>query len=144
MELVLLTPVLALLTLFVLWAGRGGRAALITDLAAEEAATAAAVCCDDGPAGEMAREAVVEDLLLSRPGLDLLCVAGVRPDAGSTDGFVREHWLPLQQPDAQTGGMGVLYVQFVCETDGAVAPLRGLFTTVTFRGHAVEVLTHAP
>ena len=47
LELVLLVPVLVLLTVFVLWAGRGGRAALTADLAAEEAATAAALCCEE-------------------------------------------------------------------------------------------------
>ena len=42
-----MVPVLMLLVIFVLWAGRGGRAGLITDLAAGEAATVAALYSDD-------------------------------------------------------------------------------------------------
>ena len=38
------------------------------------------------------------------------------------------------------GGVGVLGVQVECETDGAVAPLRGLFPEVTFEGRASEVV----
>ena len=59
MELVLLVPVLVLVTVFVLWAGRGGRAALTADLAAEEAVTAAALCCEEGTGGASGREALV-------------------------------------------------------------------------------------
>ena len=40
--------------------------------------------------------------------------------------------------------MGVLGVQFLCESDGAVAPLRGLFPTVTFHGQAAEVVQREP
>ena len=46
LELVLVLPVLMLLVVFVLWAGRGGRAGLVTDLAAGEAATVAALYSD--------------------------------------------------------------------------------------------------
>ena len=35
--------------------------------------------------------------------------------------------------------MGLFGVGFVCETDGAVAPLRGVFPTVEFRGRGSEV-----
>ncbi|MYL03308.1 MAG: hypothetical protein F4011_03885, partial [Acidimicrobiaceae bacterium] len=86
LELVLLTPVLVLLTLFVLWAGRGGRVALTADLAAEEAATAAAVCCEEGPGGNLDREALVQDMLETRPGLGFLCVGGLHPGAPPDDG----------------------------------------------------------
>ncbi len=146
LELVLLIPVLMLLTLFVLWAGRGGRAALTADLAAEEAATAAALCCDEDDAGAADRETVAEDVLESRPGLEFLCVGGLRPnaedDAEDDDeplGFVREEWLEFE-PGRTTGGVGILGVQFMCESDGAVAPLRGLFPTVTFHGQASEIV----
>ncbi len=67
LELVLLVPVLVLLTLFVLWAGRGGRAGLTADLAAEEAATAAALCCEEGQAFESDRDALVAEIFW-RPG----------------------------------------------------------------------------
>ena len=137
LELVLLVPVLVLMTVFVLWAGRGGRAALTADLAAEEAATAAALCCEEGPGGATEREALVEDMLEARPGLGFLCIGGPRPDAGDgSDGFLSENWLEFE-PGRDTGGVGVLGVQFLCESDGAVAPLRGLFPTVTFHGQAV-------
>ena len=149
LEVVLLVPVLVLLTLFVLWAGRGGRAGLTADLAAEEAATAAAVCCEEGEGGADDREAVVEDVLESRPGLEYLCVGGLRPgvENGAAGGpeFVDEAWLefdPSLGSDAR--GAGVLGVRFLCETDGAVAPLRGLFPTVMFRGQASEVVLQNP
>ena len=148
LELVLLVPVLVLLTLFVLWAGRGGRAGLTADLAAEEAATAAALCCEEGQAFESDRDALVADLLAARPGLQFLCIGGLRPAAdpdtpGAEAEFVQEHWLEFE-PGASSGGVGVLGVRFACETDGAVAPLRGLFPTVTFHGQAAEVVVRRP
>ena len=144
LELVLLVPVLVLLTVFVLWAGRGGQVALTADLAAEEAATAAALCCEEDTEGASGREALVEDVLEARPGLGFLCIGGPRPDAGvGSDEFLSEHWLKFE-PGRDTGGVGVLGVQFLCETDGAVAPLRGLFPTVTFHGQASEVVVREP
>ena len=144
LELVLLVPVLVLLTVFVLWAGRGGRAALTADLAAEEAATVAALCCEEDEAGAADREALVEDMLEARPGLGFLCIGGPRPNAGGgSDKFLSEHWLEFE-PGRDTGGVGVLGVQFLCESDGAVAPLRGLFPTVTFHGQAAEVVVREP
>ena len=141
LELVLVVPVLVLLTVFVLWAGRGGRAALTADLAAEEAVTAAALCCDEEDVGGADREALVEDMLEARPGLGFLCIGGPRPNAGGdgSGGFLSERWLEFE-PGRETGGVGVLGVRFLCESDGAVAPLRGLFPTVTFHGQAAEVV----
>ena len=137
----MVVPVLMLLALFVLWAGRGGRAGLIADLAAEEAATAAAMGCEHGE--EAACEDLVGDVLSARPGLDFLCVGGVRAEAGS-DGLVEEKWVRFDAvgdggaaPEA--AGVGLFGVGFVCETDGAVAPLRGMFPTVAFRGRGSEV-----
>ena len=144
LELVLLVPVLVLLTVFVLWAGRGGRAALTADLAAEEAVTAAALCCEEDTGGASGREALVQDVLEARPGLGFLCIGGPRPDAGvGSDGFLSEHWLEFE-PGRDSGGVGVLGVQFSCESDGAVAPLRGWFPTVTFYGQAAEVVQREP
>ena len=149
-----MVPVLVLMTVFVLWAGRAGRAALTADLAAEEAATAAALCCEETEAGAPDREALVEDVLEARPGLGFLCVGGLRPvppengvgpDGVGPDGFVREHWLEFEPgSDERMGGVGVLGVQFSCESDGAVAPMRGLFPTVTFHGQASEVVLREP
>ena len=149
LELVLLVPVLVLLTLFVLWAGRGGRAGLTADLAAEEAATAAALCCDEGPVAGPDRDALAAEVLRARPGLEFLCVGGLRPDAAPDGGggpeFVSEEWLGFDpDPAVRSGGVGVLGVRFLCESDGAVAPLRGLFPTVTFRGQASEVIVREP
>ena len=144
LELVLVVPVLVLLTVFVLWAGRGGRAALTADLAAEEAVTAAALCCEDDDAGGRDREALVEDMLEARPGLGFLCIGGPRPNAGDgSGGFLSERWVEFE-PGREVGGVGVLGVQFLCESDGAVAPLRGVFPTVTFHGQAAEVVQREP
>ena len=154
LELVLLVPVLVLLTLFVLWAGRGGRAGLTADLAAEEAVTAAALCCGedtDDPPGESEkrkeeRNAVARDVLESHPSLAFLCVGGPQLDIERErqgGDFVEEKWLEFEQ-GAFTRGIGVLDVRFRCETDGAVAPMAGLLPTVTFEGQAVEVVTRQP
>ena len=139
-----MVPVLVLLTVFVLWAGRGGRAALTADLAAEEAVTAAALCCEEDSGGASGREALVEDMLDARPGLGFLCIGGPRPNAGDgSGGFLSEEWVEFE-PGREVGGVGVLGVRFLCESDGAVAPLRGVFPTVTFHGQAAEVVQREP
>ena len=138
LEVVLVVPVLMLLALFVLWAGRGGRAALMADLAAEEAATAAAVTCEDDEDDEC--EGFVTDVLSARPGMDFLCIGGPRPDG---DAVVRYEEVVFPavpgEPGSEAKGAAVVGVRFVCETDGAVAPLAGVFPTVAFRGQASEV-----
>ena len=149
LELVLLVPALMLLVLFVLWAGRGGRAGLVSDLAAGEAAVVASVCCeaDPGPQFQEEREQVVEEMLSARPGLDFLCIGGARPRGlDTTGGFVDEAWLERFEPEVPGAarGVGALGVRLECETDGAVAPLRGLFPTVRFYGQAAEVMVVPP
>ena len=127
---------LVLLVVFVLWAGRSGRAGLVADLAAEEAATVAALCCEEGDIE--GRERVVAEVLGARPGLDYLCIGGVRPVG---ERFVSESSVYFDPSDGgSVGGVGVLGVGVECETDGAVAPLRGLFPEVTFEGRAAEVV----
>ena len=136
----MLVPVLMLLVLFVLWAGRGGRVQLVTDLAAEEAATVAALCCDEDDAE--GRERAVRSVLESRPGLGFLCVGGPRPVG---EKFVSQSSLYFDGTDGGSfGGVGVLGVEVLCETDGAVAPLRGVFPRVSFVGRASEVVLLAP
>ena len=140
LEVVLVVPALMLLALFVLWAGRGGRAGLIADLAAEEAATAASLGCERG--AEQACEDLVGDVLSTRPGLDFLCIGGVRPDG--PEGLVEHRWMRFGADAggggaSEAAGVGLFGVGFVCETDGAVAPLRGVFPTVEFRGRGSEV-----
>ena len=140
LEVVLLVPVLMLLALFVLWAGRGGRAGLIADLAAEEAATAAALACEAEAADDSECEALVADVLSARPGLDFLCIGGALESRDA--GLVDQRHIRFQAGDGgglEATGVALYGVEFLCETDGAVAPLRGLFPTVTFRGQAVEV-----
>ena len=149
LELVLVTPVLILLVLFVLWAGRGSRAGLVADLAAEEAAVVASLCCgnESGPAAAAERETVVGQVLSARPGLDFLCIGGPQPRAlEGGDRFVDEKWLGAFNQESQdaTQGVGVIGVRFECETDGAVAPLAGLFPTVGFYGQAAEVIAIPP
>lgn len=136
LEFVVLAPTLVLLVLLVLWAGRSGRAGLVADLAAAEAATAAALCCEESDAE--GRERVVAKVLAARPGLDSLCGGGVRP-AGER--YVSESSMYFDPSDGgSVGGVGVLSVGVECDTDGAVAPLRGLFPIVTVEGWASEVV----
>lgn len=145
-----MAPLLILLVVFVLWAGRAGRAVLVADLAAGEAAVAAAVCCEDGPSpeAEQAREEVVEQVLRARPSLDFLCIGGIRPAAlgGDDGGFVDEAWRERfdDENPGRASGVGVVGVRLQCETDAAVAPLRGLFPTVSFYGQASEVIPIPP
>ena len=140
LEIVLLMPVLMLLALFVLWAGRAGRAVLMVDLVAEEAATAAALGCEKGL--DDACEDLVDGIVSARPGLGFLCVGGVRPGP-DRERMVDQRWVSLavgeQPPPGEISAAGLFGVSFQCETDGAVAPLRGLFPTVTFLGQASEV-----
>ncbi|WP_419847676.1 Calx-beta domain-containing protein [Candidatus Poriferisocius sp.] len=147
LELVLLALPLVLLVVFVLWAGRGGRAGLVSDLAAGEAAVVASLCCEDGAEGEEERNQVVADVLSARPGLGFLCIGGPRPSALEDDEkFVDEAWLESFDPEVRgaTRGVGAVGVRFECETDGAVAPLRGSFPTVSFFGQAAEVVAIPP
>ena len=149
MELVILAPALILLVLFVLWAGRGGRAGLVADLAAGEAAVVASLCCEDSdkPDAVAQREQVVADVLAARPGLDFLCVHGIQgAQLGSGNGYVDEAWLQNFEPEVEGAarGVGAIGVRFECETDGAVAPLRGLFPNVSFFGQATEVIAIQP
>lgn len=154
LELLALTPLLALLVLFVLWAGRSARAGLVADLAAEEAAVAASLCCN-APIGkpgsgdeplDVQRERMAEAVLASRPGLDYLCLRGPQPADGGAGGFVTETGIDFSASSNLDGfarGARILEVHFRCETDGAVAPLRGLFPTVTMEGRATEVTVFA-
>ena len=136
-EALLLLPAMMLLAVFVLWAGRSGQAALAADLAAEEAATVAALHCEEGMNEECG--ALVREVLSTNSQLDFLCVGG--PRAVGDDPLVQQAWLrgrkgggPIEAED-----VGVLGVRFGCETDGAVAPLRGLLPNVTFYGQSTEV-----
>ena len=146
LEMLLVLPVLVLLVVFVLWAGRGGRAGLVTDLAAGEAATVAALYSDD-PTDSAQRERVVEQMLSARPGLDYLCIDGARGrdyEPGE-DGFVDEEWVTFEpEVPGHSPGVGVIGVSLECVTDGAVGPTRHLFPTVSFSGHATEVVAVDP
>lgn len=145
LELMALTPLLALLVLFVLWAGNSAHAGLVADLAAKEAAAAAAVCCDSAALGAgddvaLRREHTAAAVLGSRPGLDSLCLRGPQPDEDA--GYVTETEISFAEAPAETrsaGGARLIEVHHRCETDGAVAPLRGLFPTLTMSGRATHV-----
>ena len=150
LEMLLVLPVLVLLVVFVLWAGRGGRAGLVTDLAAGEAATVAALYSDD-PTDSAERERVVEQMLSARPGLDYLCIDGARgrdyndDDPNDDGGFVDEQWVTFEpELPGHSPGVGVIGVSLECVTDGAVGPTRHLFPTVSFSGHATEVVAVDP
>ncbi|WP_419853878.1 hypothetical protein [Candidatus Poriferisodalis sp.] len=151
LELMALTPMLALGVLFILWSGRGARAELVTSLAAQEAAVAAAVCCADGRATEAGslddaqrREITAAAVLGTRPGLDHLCASGPRPAPGTT-GFVTEARVDLEQPPSaaeHAQRVHIVTTHVTCEADGAVAPIRGLFASRTVHGHGAHVIVH--
>lgn len=158
LELMALTPMLALLVLFILWAGRASRAELITSLVAEEAAVAAAVCCDadssEAPPGDpdapprsrqaSDREIMAEAVIAARPGLGYLCLGGPQPAPG-TPGYVTTAQADLAAADSGTSlteRVLVVTTHVTCETDGATAPVRGLFGTRTLHGHGAHVAVH--
>ena len=140
LEFVILTPVLTLLVLFLLWAGGTGHARLAADLAAEEAATAAALCCD--ASDEDRRERVVEAILSGKPELSRLCVTEPHP---LEDRYVSQSTFRLTTADGVTGGgVGVLTVGFGCETDGGVGGPGTIFPSVEIRGRASEAVLLPP
>ena len=151
LELMALTPMLALGVLFILWSGRGARAELVTSLAAQEAAVAAALCCADGSATEpgglddyQRRELTAAAVLSARPGLDYLCLSGPQPAPGAA-GFVTEAHVDLEQPSSaakHAERAEIVTTHVTCETDGAVAPIRGLFASRTVHGHGAHVIVH--
>ena len=154
-----LTPMLALGVLFIMWAGRSARAELVTSLAAQEAAVAAALCCNDpspdgsgggepgGAAnGDTRREHMAEAVIGARPGLDYLCLNGPRPAPGRA-GFVTETAAELDAGQSAAGAAQrvlIVTTHVTCETDGAAAPVRGLFGTRTMHGHGAHVAVFAP
>ena len=148
LELMALTPMLALGVLFILWSGRGARAELITSLAAQEAAVAAALCCPDSPSpapgnpdDDPRRELAAAAVLGTRPGLDYLCLNGPQPAAGTSE-FVTEAHVDLEQPSSaaeHVRGVQIVTTHVTCETDGATAPIRGLFGSRTVHGHGAHV-----
>lgn len=170
-ELMALTPMCALLVLTILWAGRSAQAELATSLAAQEAAVAAAVCCnrpvdsasnretaddrlepidDEGMDGSnaidatAARELVAETVVTGRPSLERLCAGGPQP--GYPDGSWTAHTA------ADIGIIGgdssrpvaivhVVTAQVACDADGAAAPVRGLFPARTVYGYGTHIAT---
>lgn len=147
LELMALTPMLALGVLFILWAGRSSRAELATSLAAQEAAVAAALCCNDQPpaAGSASRELMAEAVLGARPGLDHLCLGGPQPPHGRT-GIVTHTQADLSgagPAPSHVRRLAVTATHVTCETDGAIAPVRGLFGTRTLHGHGTHVAVFA-
>lgn len=155
LELMALTPMLALGVLLIAWAANSARAELATSLAAQEAAVAAAVCCNTASPGEPGdgnspgdainaqarREHTAAAVLAARPGLDYLCQHGPQPPPGRT-GFVAHAQADLtDDPDGIDLVRSVLVVttHVTCEADGAIAPVRGLFSTRTVHGHGAHV-----
>ncbi|MDE0161602.1 MAG: hypothetical protein OXL98_07655 [Acidimicrobiaceae bacterium] len=128
LELVLLVPALTALVLFVVWAGAGGRAGLVADLAAEEAAAAAGMACDPADAAGDAQclDSVAREVLGARPGLGELCVGGAAPSRPGTG-------LASRQGDAVSVGV-------LCRAAGAAAPLGGLAPAVDFYGEGTHVV----
>lgn len=161
LELMALAPMLALGVLFILWAGRSARAELVTSLAAQEAAVAAAVCCNDrrtdsaadgepaeGPNSAVRRELMAEAVIGARPGLDYLCLDGPGPAPGRTRLVTEAAAEVTAAQSAAAVAQRVLIVttHVTCLTDGATAPAHGLFGTRTLHGHGahVAVLAHPP
>ena len=131
LELVIVVPVLMMIVLFVVWAGRVGNAGLAVELAAEEAAVAAALSAG----GLEERNRVAKALIESRPDLDYLCVGG---PTHVGDGYVSEVQRDFRNTAGVARGIGLVGVAIRCETDGAVPVLRGLAPTVIHYGRGSE------
>ena len=129
LELVIVVPVLMMIVLFVVWAGRVGNAGLAVELAAEEAAVAAALSHPDE------REQVVAAIVEQRADLDYFCIGGPAP---VQDGYVSEVQRDFVNSAGVSRGVGLVGVALRCETDGAVPVLRGLAPTVVQYGRGTE------
>ena len=97
LEVLVVTPLLATLVLFVVWAGNSGRSGLVAGLAVEEAAVAAAqVCAGDGGVDAGCAESVAGQVLANRVLPGTLCEPSSPPPrslssdsgAGSSGGGV--------------------------------------------------------
>ena len=163
LELMALTPVCALLVVLISWAGNSAQAQLATSLAAQEAATAAALCCTaprDAPSGnglddDTTRRLAAEAVIANRPSLAHLCLGGPQPADGRRD-WITHTTAPLRVPHDRQGAqlpesepataeaepvafVQVATVHISCVTDGVAAPLRGLFGTRIVHGHGTRI-----
>ncbi|WP_419839583.1 hypothetical protein [Candidatus Poriferisodalis sp.] len=142
-----MAPLLSLLVLFVVWAGRTGNAELGIELAAEEAAAAGVMAAEsfclldpakpDDPLHESDErrtcvDDVVAQVLESHPAT-WACLGGARGAAKPADGSGE----PLFVDDAS----GAVIVRVECDSDVAVAPLQGLFPVVPLSAEALQVRT---
>ncbi len=140
-----MVPLLSLLVLFVVWAGRTGNTSLGLELAAEEAAVAGAMAAgacadsrqDDEPDAAAVAECVADAdavvaLALESHAATWACLGGARgaaaPSAGDTPRFV--------EIDEASGAA---MVRVECDSDVAVAPLQGLFPVVPLSAEALHV-----
>ena len=158
-----LTPMCALLVLLIAWAGNSAHAELATSLAAQEAAIAAAVCCNTdaaapgdprsggdhqtprGPTESRSaaydqattRQLVAESVVTSRPSLAEHCLGGPQP-AGPGGSWAAH--TTASTPDGSTI-VQVVAVHITCVADGTAAPMRGLFGARTVHGHGTRITT---
>lgn len=141
LELMALTPVCALAVAFITWAGNTGQAQLAVTLAAQEAATAAAVCCNSPQPHDAAydhntaRQLTAEAVIAARPSLERLCTGGPQP-AGP-----HGQWIAYATEPADELRIAVVTAHIACTTDGAATPVRGLFGTRTVHGHGTHITT---
>ena len=146
-----MAPLLSLLVLFVVWAGRTGNADLGIELAAEEAAAAGVMAAEsfcrpdpakpDDPlskADERRRcvDEVVAQVLESHPAT-WACLGGARGAAEPADGSDHPFLVDVDKAS------GAVIVRVECDSDVAVAPLQGLFPVVPLRAEALQVPTGA-
>lgn len=141
LELMALTPLCALAVALITWAGNTGQAQLAVTLAAQEAATAAAVCCESFHSHDAAydhntaRQLTAEAVITARPSLERLCTAGPQP--------ADPHGRWADYTAAPDNAAAVVTAHIACTTDGAATPIRGLFGTRTVHGHGTHI-TNAP
>ena len=142
----MLAPVLMMAVLFVLWAGRSGQTELVADLAAEEAATLAATCCEhiaDPVEKAAAQEAAARQALESKAALTSMCRARGIEATDPDKGLVSSRLLLADEETAARRTLGVLEVDFSCVSDSAVLPLYGYFGSVNVNGRATEAFIGA-
>ena len=127
LEVLVVTPLLATLVLFVVWAGNSGRSNLAASLAVEEAAVAAAVVCvgDDGIDSDCVQSAA-EQVVANRVPAGIACTPPPPP--------------PESGESTAEPGRSAVVVSFDCGTPAGGEQFTSSIPDTTRRHTGVHVL----